>query len=506
MSLRKRINFSLLFVLVSTLFIYAVVDILLSRSSLGDKIESNALSTEKRLGITLADSMWNFNVATAEKIAMAELGTNDLVGLTAYNSEKEILFSIRWDQDSERPSTGTYNGDVFFTKDKDIMFEDGDESYTAGSVKLSFSKDSLDAALNRSIYGSLVQILILSPILLGVTGFLIIRLIINPLENITERVNDIAQGDGDLTKRVKVVAHGELGALSDGINHFIDNVHSIVKDLCKVSTTLDQSSEASRQDIVELTNLVSDLNEKVVHIVQSMQEMSTTSKDVASQAAGSADVLQETTHMAEEGLKDVKVANENTKLLANSVTTSTDKTAKLDEHAQSIGAVVDVIKSIAEQTNLLALNAAIEAARAGEQGRGFAVVADEVRTLAQRTQTSTGEIEQIITQLQAQAKDTHTIMNNGLGQAHDNVKSVGKAGDTFAEIEDAITKNLDSATMIATAAEEQSQTLVSMESNIEFIKSANDRTLEIARKSASSNDSMVGLSRKVAALVEKFKI
>ena len=128
-------------------------------------------------------------------------------------------------------------------------------------------------------------------------GYLIIRLIIRPLEKITERVNDIAQGDGDLTKRVRVETHGELAALSDGINHFIENVHTIVKDICKVSMPLDQSSEASRQDIGELNHLVSDLNEKVVHIVQSMQEMSTTSKDVANQAASSADVMQETTHL-----------------------------------------------------------------------------------------------------------------------------------------------------------------------------------------------------------------
>lgn len=506
MSLRRKINIALLFALVSTLFIYALIDTWLSQSALEQRIEQSAQSSEKRLGITLADSMWNFNVSSAEKIAMAELGTNDLVGLTAYNLEKEVLFSIQWDDENSRATTGIYDGDVLFTREKDIIFEDGDEEFKAGSVRLYFSDYSLDEALSRSVQRSFYQIVILSVIILTVTGFLISRLIITPLETITERVNDIAQGDGDLTKRVKVVSSGELAALAEGINRFIENVHNIVKDISKVSHTLDNSSEASRHDIVELNNLVSDLNEKVVHIVQSMQEMSATSKDVANQAAGSADVMQDTTHLAEKGLGDVKMANTKTKELAESVKASTDKTAKLDEHAQSIGAVVDVIKSIAEQTNLLALNAAIEAARAGEQGRGFAVVADEVRTLAQRTQTSTGEIEEIISQLQTQAKDTHAIMNSGLEQAKDNVESVAKAGETFADIETAITKNLDSATMIATAAEEQSQTLTSMESNIEFIKSANDRTLEIARKSSSSNESMVGLSREVAALVEKFKI
>lgn len=123
--------------------------------------------------------------------------------------------------------------------------------------------------------------------------------------------------------------------------------------------------------------------------------------------------------------------------------------------------------------------------------------------MAQRTQTSTGEIEEIISQLQTQAKDTRTIMNNGLDKAQDNVELVAKAGATFEQIEEAISKNLDSANMITTAAEDQSQTLVSMETNIKFIKSANDKTLDIARKSAESNEQMVGLSlgHKVANLV-----
>lgn len=506
MSLRRKINFSLLGALVVTLLGYAFIDTFLSQSALEERIQVNAESTEKRLGITLADSMWNFNVTTAENIAKAELGTNDLVGLVAYNLEDEVLFTISWDAENNQPRNGRYDGEELFTRNKDIIYNDGTEEFKAGRVKLYFSDDSLTAALNRSIQRSIYQVVTLSIILLTVTGFLIHRLILMPLGTITSRVNDIAQGEGDLTKRVRVESQDELGALGQGINQFIENVHGIITDVCKVSMTLDQSSDASRKDITELNNLVSDLNEKVLHIVQSMQEMSATSKDVADQAAGSAGVMQETTHMAEQGLTDVNHANDMTQQLAESVRGSTEKTAKLDEHSQSIGAVVDVIKSIAEQTNLLALNAAIEAARAGEQGRGFAVVADEVRTLAQRTQSSTGEIEEIITQLQGQAKDTHTIMSSGLDRAKNNVESVAKAGDTFAKIEDAISKNLDSATMIATAAEEQSQTLISMESNIEFIKSANDRTLEIARKSASSNEQMVDLSHKVASLVEQFKI
>jgi methyl-accepting chemotaxis protein len=506
MSLRRKLNLALLLGLTLTLLCYAIVDISLSQSLLKEKVELASQNSAKRLTITSADSMWNFNVENAKKVAGAELGTNDLVGVTAFDNENKMLYQIHWDAEEQKVLDGVYSGDYLLKTDQSIKFSDQGEDFDAGHLELIFSSETIDAAFAEAVQRSLIQVVFLAIIILLLMGFLVQKLILTPLDNIAGRVNDIAQGQGDLTKRVQIVSNDELGLLSKGINGFIDNVHNIVNDIFTVATSLDKTSQAGQQNIAELNNLVADLSEKVSQIVESVHEMSGTSKDVASQAANSADVTKETSSLAVEGMKEVTHADEMIKKLSVSIQDSTSKTEKLEEFCQSISTVTEVIRGIAEQTNLLALNAAIEAARAGEQGRGFAVVADEVRTLAQRTQESTGQITNIISQLQNQSSQTLDVMKQGLSQAQENVQTVAQVGQTFSSIQLAIEHDLVGATTIAKAAEEQTRTLVTIENNVEFIKTANDKTLEVARKSAITNTEIANMSHTVADLVEKFKI
>lgn len=505
MKLQIKLNLALFLGLTITLIAFAVFDTVQSQDQLKKQITAASVNTIKRLGVTLSAPLWEFDVTTAKNIAFAELGANDLMAISVINFEGKSLFKLHWDETKGQAVAGDYQGSVLLETQEDIQFKVEKEVFKAGSVQLIFSDRTLRQAFSNAIKRSIVQVILLDVVILALMGYLTQHLVLTPLQTINTRVNDIAHGQGDLTKRVDDSASDELGDLAKGINLFIDNVHSVIREVSSVSHNLDQASIDGQQNTVELNALVTEQNERVAHIAQSMHEMSASSQEVSAQSASQASVMQETTALVNTGTQQVKIANTMIHELAENINSSTQTTAKLNDHAQDISSVITVIEGIAQQTNLLALNAAIEAARAGEQGRGFAVVADEVRTLAQRTQQSASEVVGIIGQLQEHSSTTLTMMDTGLVKTQQNVVSMDKAGQTFAQIEKAIHENLDSASLIATAAEQQTQTLQSIEQFVNAIRSSNAQTMQIADKSASGNQNIVQLSRHVNQLIEKFK-
>jgi methyl-accepting chemotaxis protein len=506
MKLRKKLGISIFTVIAVTLMIYSILSIFISQQGLQTRLQQTANNTAQRIGITVANAMWNYNVDASRQILGAELGSNDLVGVAAFDTEGKVLFELSWNEDAQSINDAKYSGDVKYSIDKDIEFNDQGDMLKAGAVTLQFSNKTANQAFVSDIVSALIQLAVLTAVLLVMMRIMLNKLVIQPIDSINQRVKEIAEGDGDLTARVNIKSEDELGELSSSINAFISNIHGIVKEVAAVSSALDINTHENHTNVEQLKNQVTELNERVNHIQTAINEISDTSQDVAEQAEQSAKITEQTSDLAKQGVTSVNSANEKMKRLAESIQESTNQTEFLESHSQSISTVINVIKEIAEQTNLLALNAAIEAARAGDQGRGFAVVADEVRTLAQRTQVSTGQITEIIEKLQSQSTETLSLMKNGQSMAEDNVDSVALAEQTFVEIQAAINENMKGAKTIAQEADSQKQTLGNIRNNVDDIHHANEKTLEIANKSSTINQQIVSMSESVAKLIEKFKI
>ncbi|MCB1761293.1 MAG: methyl-accepting chemotaxis protein [Gammaproteobacteria bacterium] len=315
-----------------------------------------------------------------------------------------------------------------------------------------------------------------------------------------------AMAGGKLTARVQYDGRDELRHLADAFNRVGEDFKSTVG---KVRDAVSQIAAAAEQTAVVSQQSLQGVNQQkseTEQVATAMNEMNATVHDVARNAAETAKAARAADAAASQGRQVVRTAIETINQLAAGVTNSSDVIGKLQRESEEIGGVLDVIRGIAEQTNLLALNAAIEAARAGEQGRGFAVVADEVRTLASRTQASTSEIQNMISRLQTGAGEAVQAMASGTAQANAGVEQAVQAGQALEEITSAVDRITDMSTQIASAVEEQSAVAEEINSNIHNIAEVASQTQSGADQNASAAKELARLAGSLQAEVGRFQV
>lgn len=319
-----------------------------------------------------------------------------------------------------------------------------------------------------------------------------------------EGLNAMAQGD--LTQKMRMSGKDEYAWMCweysqarKGFSGLIDEVLNSVEQLAKEAENLagitQQSSSGAQRQQSEIEKVASAMN-----------QMSSTVNAVASNAGSAANAAQEADTEAQQGCEVVNQSLDTINSLAKEVKNTSDVIEKLKGDSISIGTVLDVIRDIAEQTNLLALNAAIEAARAGEQGRGFAVVADEVRTLASRTQQSTQEINEMIERLQNGANQAVMVMEKGRDKAEMSVEQAAQAGEALKSITNVVNSIKSMNTEIASAAEDQSMTADEINQNIVNISEVSHETSEGARKTSTASDELAKLAVGLQEKLGKFKV
>ncbi len=366
------------------------------------------------------------------------------------------------------------------------------------------SEDS-DATANLAISTS-IALAVIGLIAAVLLAFITTISITKPLNRVITRLRDIAEGEGDLTQRLNADAKNELGTLSHWFNTFVNKVQTVVAQVHDVSEQLAAAAEKTSVITDKTSHGVKEQNIATEQVATAMDELVTTVQDVARNTTEAATATDAASQETQRGSMVVTSTVHRINELAAEVGDSADIIQKLAEDSESVAGVLDVIRGIAEQTNLLALNAAIEAARAGEQGRGFAVVADEVRTLAGRTQQSTFEIQEMTERLQSGAKSAVEAMERGRAKAKEGVEDAAKAGDSLQAITSSVTSINDINMQVASAAEEQNAVAEEIKRNVSSISSIAERTTVGANETSQASVKLAELSNKLQSLVGGFKV
>ncbi len=357
-------------------------------------------------------------------------------------------------------------------------------------------------------YQSAFQLLIMLIAMGIVLGFTLSWLIIKGIDTAVSELHDVASeyAKGDLSGTIRYSGQDELGRVCEAFNKMGEQFRQLLSEITQSVHSLASASQETSSVTIKTQQGLRDQQDKTAEVTLAMNNMSSSMSTVKNNADQAAQAAKICNQEASQGMAVVSDTINSIRSVSEEVEKTANTIQGLEKNTEKMGSILDVIKGVAEQTNLLALNAAIEAARAGEQGRGFAVVADEVRTLASRTQESTQEIHEMIEQLQNGTQSAVSVMNRSKEQAEKSVLQSSKADESLKSINEAVNTILDMNTNIAVSVDAQSSVVDNINHNIVSVNQVAEETVQGAEQTATSSEELAKLANHLQSMVERFKV